>query len=199
MTFVLASDNRHKVEEFQRFFSGNGLDIRIIPMREAGFTGTIVEDADSFAGNAFLKADAVCRATGLPAIADDSGLQVDALNGEPGIYSARYSGEHGNDAANIEKLLYNLRDVPDEKRTARFACAVCAVKPNGEKLEEFGTAEGKILHEKRGSGTFGYDPVFLYEPMQKTFAEFEGPLKDSVSHRGNALRKIIAHTDFFKD
>lgn len=198
-TVVLATGNAHKVEEFRRFFRDRELPVELISMREAGFSGEIVEDADSFEGNAFLKASAVASATGMLCIADDSGLEVDALNGAPGIHSARYAGGHGDDEANIRRLLEELREVPEEKRSARFVCAICAVKPgkDGESLTVRGCAEGKILREKRGAGTFGYDPVFLYEPLGKTFAELDGNTKNKVSHRGRALELLLKERNFF--
>ena len=194
---VLASNNAHKTEEFRRYFRESGLPIEIITMREAGFDAEIAEDADTFEGNAYLKAKAVCDVTGMCAIADDSGLEVDALGGAPGVYSARYCGRHGDDDANNQKLLKELADVPDEKRTARFVSAICAVRPDGEHITVRGTAEGRILREKRGAGTFGYDPLFYYEPLAKTFAELDGSVKNSISHRGNALALLLKNRDFF--
>lgn len=201
-TVVLATGNAHKVEEFRRFFREHEVPVDLLSMRDAGFSGEIAEDADSFEGNAFLKASAVASATGMLCIADDSGLEVDALGGAPGIHSARYAGGHGDDEANIRRLLEELREVPEEKRTARFVCAVCAVKPgvDGEEpavLTVRGTVEGKILREKRGDGTFGYDPVFLYEPLGKTFAELDGNTKNQVSHRGRALELLLQERNFF--
>lgn len=201
-TVVLATGNAHKVEEFRRFFREHDFPVRLLSMRDAGFSGEIVEDADSFEGNAFLKAFAVARATGMLCIADDSGLEVDALGGAPGIHSARYAGKHGDDEANIRRLLEELREVQEEKRTARFVCAVCAVKPGVDGQEPAvltvrGTAEGKILREKRGDGTFGYDPIFLYEPLGKTFAELDGNTKNQVSHRGRALELLLQERNFF--
>ncbi len=194
---VLASNNAHKTEEFRRYFRESGLPIEIITMHEAGFDAEIAEDADTFEGNAYLKAKAVCDATGMCAIADDSGLEVDALGGAPGVFSARYCGKHGDDDANNQKLLRELADVPDEKRTARFVSAICAVRPDGEYVTVRGTAEGIILREKRGDGTFGYDPLFYYEPLGKTFAELDGSTKNSISHRGNALTLLLKKRDFF--
>lgn len=198
---VLATGNAHKVEEFRRFFQEHNIPVELLSMREAGFSGEIDEDADTFEGNAFLKASAVAKATGMLCIADDSGLEVDALDGAPGVHSARYAGVHGDDEANIRRLLEELRDVPDERRTARFVCAICAVKPGvkGKHLTVRGSAEGKILREKRGEGTFGYDPVFLYEPLDKTFAELDGNTKNAVSHRGHALELLLRERNFFLD
>lgn len=194
---VLASDNTHKLEEFRRYFCEASLPFEMIPMRESGFSGEIVEDADTFEGNAYLKAKAVSVSTGLIAIADDSGLEVDALGGAPGVHSARYAGVHGDDDTNNRKLLEALAGVPDEKRTARFVSAICVVRPDGKSLTVRGTVEGRILHEKRGSGTFGYDPLFYYEPLGKTFAELDGSSKNKISHRGNALTILMKKRDFF--
>ena len=200
-TVVLATGNTHKLEEFRRFFRELDVPIELLSMREAGFTGEIVENGDRFEINAYLKARAVISATGLPCIADDSGLEVDALGGAPGIYSARYAGVHGDDEANIRRLLEEMKDVPEEKRTARFVCVMCVLKPRAEGgdpetmlIRE--TVEGKILREKRGSGTFGYDPIFLYEPLGKTFAELDGNTKNQISHRGRALEKLLQQLNF---
>lgn len=194
---VLASDNAHKLEEFRRFFREAGIPLNVLSMREAGFIGEIEETETTFAGNARLKAHAVSDATGLFCLADDSGLEVDALGGAPGVYSARYAGTHGDDEANIRKLLEELRDVPDEKRTARFVCALCAVREDGEELSVCGTANGLILREKRGDGRFGYDPIFFDKTLGKTFAELDGSVKNEISHRGNALKQLLQKRDFF--
>ncbi len=194
---VLASDNAHKLEEIRRYFSDAGLAFEVLSMREAGYVGKIKEDAGTFEGNAFLKATAVAEATGLLCIADDSGLEVDALGGAPGVYSARYAGIHGDDEANIRKLLTALREVPDERRTARFVCAICALRPDQRRLLVRGTVEGRILREKRGAGCFGYDPVFFYAPFGKTFAELDSGIKNGISHRGKALEQLLQHRDFF--
>ena len=147
------------------------------------------ETGKTFAENAKIKAFSGCKESGYPCIADDSGLCVDALDGAPGIYSARYSGEHGNDEENIKKLLFSLKDVPDEKRTAHFTCAVCVCFPDGREINLEGRCEGKIGYEKHGDGGFGYDPVFMID--DRSFAEFSKEEKDAVSHRGNALRELV--------
>jgi len=190
-TWVLASGNAHKTAEFNRFFAASGLDVRLITMREAGFEGEIAENGLSFAENAYLKAKTVAEATGQTVLADDSGLCVDALGGAPGILSARYAGGHGDDGANNDRLLRELESVPDGERTARFRCALCIVFPDGTNAVSEGCAEGRILRERRGSGRFGYDPLFFYEPLGKTFAELSTEEKEQVSHRGDALRKLL--------
>lgn len=194
---VLASDNAHKLKEFRAMFAKLLPDAELVPLRESGFTGEIVENGNTFEENAYIKASTVAFQTGCICIADDSGLEVDALNGAPGIYSARYAGEHGNDLANNEKLLSELKDVPDDKRTARFVCVICVVRPDGENISVCGFTEGIILKEMRGEGRFGYDPLFFYEPFGKTFAELDGESKNAVSHRGKAMLLLAKKRDFF--
>lgn len=148
----------------------------------------VEETGTTFIENAALKARGGLAETGYACIADDSGLCVDALGGEPGVYSARYSGVHGNDEANIIKLLENLKEVPDEKRTAHFTCAVCVAFPDGQEIRIEEICEGKIGYEKKGDAGFGYDPIFMFG--EKSFAELTSEEKDAVSHRGKALRKL---------
>lgn len=187
MKFIIATHNLKKRDELQRILAP--LSIEVLTAEEAGVELTDVEETGvTFEENARLKAVSGCQESKMPCIADDSGLEVDALNGEPGVYSARYAGEHGNDGKNIEKLLFNLKDVPEEKRTARFVSSVCCVFPDGRELTVRGTCEGKIAFEPQGNGGFGYDPVFLYDG--KSFGTFTAEEKDKVSHRGNALRKL---------
>ena len=187
MRFLLATHNLKKQAEMQRILSPLGIEVLTSEM--AGITLTDVEETgETFRENAYLKAHTGCLDSGLPCIADDSGLCVDALGGAPGVYSARYAGEHGNDEANIMKLLDALRDTPDEKRTAAFVCSVCVCFPDGRLLELEGRCEGKIGYEKCGNNGFGYDPVFLVG--DRSFATFTADEKDAVSHRGNALRKL---------
>ena len=180
MKFVIATHNTHKLEEFERILTPLGLRIAVRELSEVEETG------ETFAQNAFLKAESAMKETGLPAIADDSGLMVDALDGAPGVYSARYAGEGGTYDDVIEKLLYEMRGVPEGERTARFVSSICCVFPDGETLRAEGVCEGVIAFEKRGKGGFGYDPVFLCG--EKSFAEMSGAEKDAVSHRGRALR-----------
>ncbi len=187
MQFLLATHNRKKQAEMQRILSPLGIEVLTADMAGIDLTD-VDETGETFRENAFLKAHTGCIESGLPCIADDSGLCVDALGGAPGVYSARYSGVHGDDDANIAKLLDALKDVPEAKRTAYFACAVCVCFPDGRKLELEGRCNGKIGYEKRGSDGFGYDPVFLVG--DRSFAQFTADEKDAVSHRGNALRKL---------
>lgn len=176
-----------KQAEMQRILSPLGVEVLTAEM--AGVTLTDVEETGAtFEENAVLKAENGCRESGLPCIADDSGLSVDFLGGEPGVYSARYCGKHGDDEANIQKLLKKLEGVPEEKRTARFVSVVCVCFPDGRKLTVDGKCEGKIGFEKHGDNGFGYDPVFMVG--QKSFAELSAEAKDKISHRGNALRKL---------
>lgn len=189
MDFLIATHNMKKRAELQRILSPLG--IHVLTADEAGVALTDVEETGTtFEENAFLKAESGCKESGLPCIADDSGLMVDALDGAPGVYSARFAGEHGNDRKNNEKLLELLRDVPAEKRTARFVSAVCCVFPDGRSFTVRGTCEGRIDFETHGTGGFGYDPLFLVG--DKTFGELTAEEKDRVSHRGNALRKAAA-------
>ena len=180
MKFVVATHNTHKLEEFERILTPLGVQIALRELSDVEETG------ETFAENAFLTAESAMKETGLPAIADDSGLMVDALNGAPGVYSARYAGEGGTYDDVIRKLLFEMRDVPEENRTARFVSSICCVFPDGETLRAEGVCEGMIAFEKRGEGGFGYDPVFLVG--DRSFAEMTGAEKDAVSHRGRALR-----------
>lgn len=186
---VLATGNKGKLAEFQRLLEG--LDIQVHSMKEYPEIGEIVEDGDSFAANALIKARAVCKATGKPAMADDSGLMVDALDGAPGIFSARFAGEQRSDADNNEKVLQLLEDVADANRTARFFCAIAIVLPNGDEYTVEGTCEGVILRALQGEGGFGYDPLFYVPDMGKTFAELSMEEKNRISHRGHANRKAV--------
>ena len=188
MKFIIATHNKKKCEEMHRILSPLGVEVYTAEM--LGIELTDAEETGlTFAENAEIKALSGCRESGYPCIADDSGLCVDALGGEPGIYSARYSGGHGDDEANIVKLLGKLKDVPDEKRTAHFACAVCVCFPDGRKISLEGKCEGKIGYEKKGDGGFGYDPIFMVG--EKSFAELTKEEKDAISHRGNALRELV--------
>ena len=182
---LAATGNGHKLKELQEMFRDY---YTLAPMTDAGFYGPIDENASTFAGNAAIKAEAVCDATGLPAIADDSGLEVDALDGEPGVHSARYAGEHGNDEANNDLLLSRLEGKKD--RSAAFRCALALKLPGKETLIAEGSCPGTIHYERRGTGGFGYDPLFLYEPMGKTYAEMNETEKNGISHRARAAAKM---------
>ena len=175
-----------------------GTEVELVTVKETGFHGELIEDADSFEGNAFIKAHALCEFTGMIAIADDSGLAVDCLGGAPGVYSARYAGENATDAENINKLLFDVSDTPESERTARFVCCICVCRPDGRTLYVKGESKGIIIDELRGDGNFGYDPVFYYPPMDKTFAEMSSEEKNSVSHRGAAIKELLKNKDFFR-
>lgn len=196
---VLATNNAHKVSEFKSCFAQKGIKAEIIPISETGFTGDIIEDADTFEGNAYIKAKALCDFTGMISVADDSGLVVDALDGAPGVYSARYAGEGCSDGENISKLLSELENVDENRRNARFVCSICVCRPDGAHLTvSADSGEGLIISELRGDGRFGYDPVFYYPPMDKTFAEMTSEEKNSVSHRGRAIEKLLNNKEFFE-
>lgn len=195
MKLLLASNNKKKHGEFTRLFAPLGFEV-LLP-REVGGLPDVDEDQPTFAANAAKKASSAARASGLWALADDSGLEVDALNGAPGVQSARFAGVHGDDAANNARLLALLADVPDSRRTARFVCALALARPDGTlALEVSASAHGRILHAPRGDGDFGYDPLFLFtEPnfpqTGRGFAELAPEEKAAVSHRGRALRRLV--------
>ncbi len=189
-TFIIATHNKKKLAELERILAPLGISAQTA--EQAGFalnepeeTGTIFEE------NAYIKAFAAMTATGMPAVADDSGLEVDALGGAPGVYSARYGApEAKTDEDRYLKLLAEMQDVPAHQRTARFVSAVCCVFPDGASITVRGTCEGTIAFEPVGSGGFGYDPVFLVG--DKTYGELDAAEKDRISHRGQALRKLQA-------
>ena len=183
---VAATGNANKLRELRELLEPY---YTVISMADAGFTEEIEETADTFAGNAALKAQAVCRATGLPAIADDSGLTVEALNGEPGVYSARYCGRHGDDEANNDLLLRRMEGRTD--RRAAYLCALAVQFPGEEPLITEGRCDGVLLTERRGKGGFGYDPLFWYDPLGKTFAEITDEEKNAVSHRAKACEAML--------
>ena len=182
---LVATGNEHKLKELQEMFRDY---YTLAPMSAAGFYGPIDENASTFAGNAAIKAEAVCAATGFPAIADDSGLCVEVLDGEPGVLSARYAGEHGDDEANNDLLLSRMEGKED--RRAKFMCALALKFPGKEPYIAEGSCPGTILHKRQGTGGFGYDPLFLYEPMGKTYAEMNEQEKNQVSHRAMAAREM---------
>ena len=196
MKFIIATNNKKKLLELERILKPLGIDA--ITAREAGVELDDVEETGTtFAENVLIKSDAAFKKTGLPSVADDSGLCVDALDGRPGIYSARYAGDNATDEEKISKLLTELEGVEDEKRTAHFACAICCILPDGSKIEVEGRCQGKIAFEPCGDGGFGYDPVFMYG--DKSYAQLSAEEKDAVSHRGQALRKLKAELEkYFK-
>lgn len=187
MKIVLASGNRHKISELQAILKKYIPEIEVLSLKDIDFTDEIIEDGSTFEENAMIKAKAVAK-RGYIVVGDDSGLAVDALSGAPGIYSARYAGEHGNDAANNAKLLKEMQDKTD--RAAAFVCAIACAFPKGEYSgKDFcvrGEAKGEILYELHGDGGFGYDPLFYVEKYGKTFAELSADEKNSISHRGIA-------------
>ncbi len=192
MKIVLASRNQKKIKELRTLLSERFEDIEILSLDDVGITGDIEENGATFEENALIKAR-VAASTGYIGVGDDSGLTVDMLGGEPGIYSARYAARCGfagahNDAANNETLLRKLADVPYEKRTAAFVCTIACVFPSGAEWTVRGEAKGRILNEYHGNGGFGYDPLFYFEPLQKTFAELTSEEKNAISHRGNAIK-----------
>lgn len=185
--FIIATHNVKKLAELERILTPLGISVQTAS--QAGFTlPEVDETGTTFAENARLKAESAMRATGRPAVADDSGLVVDALGGAPGVYSARYAGPDASDRDRYEKLLCELADVPDDRRTARFVSAVCCVFPDGTSIDVTGACEGRIARAPRGDGGFGYDPVFLVG--DRSYAELTAAEKDEISHRGRALRAL---------
>jgi len=193
MEIVLATRNKKKIEEIKRITAD--LPITILSLDNFPDCPETVEDRDSFEGNAVKKATEVCQSTGKPALADDSGLEVDALHGAPGVYSARYAGGTGggNDVRNYVKLLRELGGVPREQRNARFVCCIALAFPEGLVKTFFGYSKGHIAMEPKGKTGFGYDPVFIPENFASTFAEMTGEEKDKLSHRGKALEKLAEY------
>ncbi len=195
-TVVLASRNAHKVQELRRILRAAGVDREVLDLaaEQLGGVPEVAETGATFAENALLKATAVAAATGLPAVADDSGICVDALNAMPGIFSARWSGRHGADRANLELLLGQLSDVPDDRRGARFVCAAALAMPDGRTVVTEGELRGRLLRSPRGAGGFGYDPVFVPEGSSRTTAELSPSEKDAISHRALALRRLVTRS-----
>ena len=195
MKLILASNNKAKLREFKRMFEGT--EVEIVSQREAGYDFEVEETGTTFEENSYLKAKAVTDASGCAAIADDSGIEVDCLGGEPGIYSARYGG--GHDASDEERNNYMLAKMGDSTdRTARYVCAVCCTLPNGDVLRTRGECEGEILFAPKGEGGFGYDPLFYIDEKGKTFAEMTPDEKHSMSHRGRAMMKFAESVKLLK-
>jgi XTP/dITP diphosphohydrolase len=192
----LAAGNAKKIREMQRILAEHVPDIQVLGIDDVDGYVEPVEDEPTFAGNALLKARAGVAATGLPSVADDSGLCVDALNGMPGVLSARWSGSPKSDERNNALLLDQLHDVPDERRGAHFTCAVAWVQPDGRERVVEGRMDGRIIRELRGSGGFGYDVLFVaqeHDAEGLTSAELEPEEKDRISHRGRALRELAPY------
>lgn len=185
---IFATGNPHKMTEIRQILSG--LEAEILSMKEAGISVEVVEDGTTFEENAVIKARAVAEETDAIVLADDSGLEIDYLNGEPGIYSSRYMGEDTSYEVKNQALLDRLSGVPGEKRTARFVCAIAAVFPDGETVVKRGTIEGYIGEKPAGKNGFGYDPIFYVDAYNCTTAEMSESQKNALSHRGNALRAI---------
>ena len=187
---VLASRNPNKVRELRVFLAPFAEQVDVLSLDDIGFSGDIEETGETFEENALLKAK-VPASLGYVGIADDSGLSVDALDGAPGVYSARYAGEHGDDDANNDLLLDHMKEVPDEKRTASFVSVIACVFPDGSNpILVRGTCEGRILWERQGTGGFGYDPLFYYEPYGKTYAQMNPEEKNAISHRARAMEQF---------
>lgn len=185
---ILASKNKHKAEEIKSIL---GESFTVLTQTEAGCGDIDVkEDGETFEENAIKKAKSIMWATGKTVIADDSGLEVEALGGRPGVYTARFAGENATDAENIDKLLEEMRDIPMYKRGAKFVCCIALAKPSGDIKVFRGECKGKILYERQGESGFGYDPVFLYEKYDCSFAMLAPEIKNAVSHRADALRQL---------
>lgn len=185
---VLATRNAGKVAEMRRLLDG---EVEVLGAADLPDVPDVAETGTSFAENALLKAVAVAEASGLPAVADDSGLCVEVLGGAPGIFSARWCGRHGDDAANLDLLLRQLDDLPDAHRGAWFECAVAVAMPDGRQEVVHGRMVGTLLRAPRGTGGFGYDPIFLPQGSQLSSAELTPQQKDAISHRGQALRALV--------
>jgi XTP/dITP diphosphohydrolase len=189
---VLATRNAHKIGELRAILADLGVDVDLVGVTDYPDVPDVAETELTFAGNALLKAVAVAEATGLPAIADDSGICVDALGGMPGIFSARWAGKHGDDAANLDLLLAQVSDVPDEHRGAAFVCAAALAEPgpDGRRVVEEGRIDGVLLRERHGEGGFGYDPIFRPQGYDVSTAELTAEEKNRISHRRRAFAAL---------
>ena len=185
---IFATGNENKMKEIRQIMSD--MDVEILSMKQAGISADIVEDGTTFEENAVIKATAISKLTKEIVLADDSGLEIDYINKEPGIYSARYLGEDTSYHIKNQNLIERLKDAKDEERSARFVCAIAAAFPDGEVLTTIGTIEGRIGYEEKGENGFGYDPIFYVPEFGCTTAELSEEDKNKVSHRGNALRAM---------
>ncbi|MCI8341999.1 MAG: XTP/dITP diphosphatase [Firmicutes bacterium] len=199
MKIVFATKNAGKVKEVKQILSD--IDTEVLSMSEAGIDIDIVEDGESFEQNAIIKAKAVMEVCGCLSLSDDSGLEIDCLNKKPGVHSARFMGEETPYSIKNEKILEMLREIDEDKRTARFVSVIAAAFPDGRVVTARGTIEGRIAYEQKGSNGFGYDPIFYYPEFGKTLAEIDTELKNSISHRGKALsemREILKGMNVFE-
>lgn len=190
---IIATSNEGKAREFKELFTSYGYEIKTL--LDFPEIGDVPETGNTFAENAFQKASAISKELNTIVLADDSGLEVDVLNGKPGIYSARFAGEHGNDEKNNKKLLAALEGLPLEERTANFHCSLVMVGPDKEPLHVEGEVDGQILEEERGRHGFGYDPLFYLPELDQTMAELPSEQKNKISHRARAIEKLKEHLD----
>src|SRR5580698_1875482 len=187
---IVATRNPDKLVELRRILEAGRVPVDVGDLDEYPNLPEVAETGLTFSENALLKARAIAAFTGLPAVADDSGLCVDALNGMPGVLSARWSGRHGDDEANLRLVLAQLSDVPDERRGAQFVCSAALVLPSGKEHVSEGIVSGRLIREPRGTNGFGYDPIFVPDRSEMTTAEMDPAAKDAISHRGRALRAL---------
>jgi XTP/dITP diphosphohydrolase len=192
MRVLLATRNAKKLAELQRILDASRAGVSLVGLAEVDAYDEAPETGLTFADNALLKAREGAKHTGLPTVADDSGLAVAALNGMPGVYSARWAGRHGDDVANLNLVLAQISDVPDEHRGASFVCAAALVLPDGRELTVEADMPGRLIRSPRGSGGFGYDPIFVADGQSRTNAELSPAEKDAISHRGKAFRRLAA-------
>ena len=192
---VLATHNQKKLGELRRIVQAAGLAFEVSGLGEVASYPEPAETERTFEGNALIKARAAASATGLPALADDSGIEVDVLNKMPGVRSARWAGPGASDAENLDLLLRQIDDVPDDERTARFVCAMAFALPDGTEHVLRATMEGRLGRDKRGDNGFGYDPAFVPEGYEQTSGELTPDAKDAISHRGKAVRAMLAHLE----
>lgn len=188
---VLATANQHKIIELTRILAASSVAVELLGLDRFPGAPDVAETGATFTENALLKAVAIAGFTGLPAVADDSGLCVDALGGMPGVLSARWAGRHGDDAANLRLLLDQISDVPDDRRGAHFICVAAFVLPSGQEFLSEGTVHGRLIREPRGTNGFGYDPIFVPDGESHTTAQMNPDDKDAISHRGRALRGLV--------
>ncbi len=196
---LLATNNLHKVEEIKSIFTQANLEIDLVTLDQLSNPPEVIEDGATFSDNALKKARELCAFSGLVTIADDSGLVVEALDGEPGVLSARWAGAHGDDLANLNLVLEQMKDVALDLRQASFICAAAIALPNGKELSVLGEVKGSLTLEPRGENGFGYDPIFMPEGFSITTAEMELSEKNKISHRGIAFRKLAVLIRDFLD